>query len=369
MATIDDGNIRSLVREYLKNGTVSGISKGFPEKISDWDVSQVTNMSNLFSFATKFNEPLDKWNVSNVTNMRNMFEYAKQFNQPLNKWNVSKVTNMSMMFTYTKTFNQPLDAWDVSNVTDMSGMFTGAEKFNQPLDAWDVSNVSNMSFMFAQSVAFNQPLNSWNVYNVTDMRYIFNNAKSFNQSTSSWQYNPRVDNSSMIDGSPALNARLYTSPDLREPPSVSNINYDECLICADPLNNDDGPGPSANCFFNCNDVVTLCENGHRVHRGCALNSCAPGTVDTLSQMNIVGYGSINQPLARKNQCPICTKPLLVSCDKFKTVPRVPTNALEIISGGKHRIKRTTKTRKYKKGKRKSRRKNHGTKRRVRKRCM
>ena len=51
----------------------------------------------MFYGAQSFNQPLNKWNVSNVTNMSNMFEEESEFNQPLN-WNTSNVINMCSMF-------------------------------------------------------------------------------------------------------------------------------------------------------------------------------------------------------------------------------------------------------------------------------
>ena len=72
---------------------------------------------------TKYGE-IRNWDVSNVTNMENMFELegAVSFNQPLNNWNVSNVTNMHRMFCAAESFNQPLNNWNVSNVEDMEGM-------------------------------------------------------------------------------------------------------------------------------------------------------------------------------------------------------------------------------------------------------
>ena len=52
-----------------------------------------------------------------------MFQEASSFNQPLNKWNVSNVTDMDDMFLKASSFNQPLNKWDVSNVTTMDDMF------------------------------------------------------------------------------------------------------------------------------------------------------------------------------------------------------------------------------------------------------
>ena len=66
---------------------------------------------------------ISNWDVSNVTNMRWMFYRAHSFNQPLNNWNVSNVTNMMYMFNNAHSFNQPLNNWNVSNVENMLGMF------------------------------------------------------------------------------------------------------------------------------------------------------------------------------------------------------------------------------------------------------
>ena len=63
---------------------------------------------------------IGKWNVSNVTDMGNMFNRAYSFNQPLGDWNVSSVTSMMFMFREASSFNQPIGNWDVSSVTNMS---------------------------------------------------------------------------------------------------------------------------------------------------------------------------------------------------------------------------------------------------------
>ena len=41
--------------------------------IGDWDVSAITDMSELFNGMTKFNEPLSNWVTSSVTTMHSMF--------------------------------------------------------------------------------------------------------------------------------------------------------------------------------------------------------------------------------------------------------------------------------------------------------
>ena len=70
--------------------------------LSKLDISQITNMGNLFTFSL-FDGDVSKWNTSNVTSMVWMFSYAKSFNQALNL-DTSKVTNMDYMFEKTKAF-------------------------------------------------------------------------------------------------------------------------------------------------------------------------------------------------------------------------------------------------------------------------
>ncbi len=124
---ITDDNIREAIRLWSTTKSAALMRYGH---ISSWDVSKVTNMSNLFEGHQTFNEDISAWDVSNVTNMSEMFCKAASFNQPLNEWNVSKVTNMKDFFIEAINFNQSLCDWDVSNVTDMSWMFAMTKTFD-----------------------------------------------------------------------------------------------------------------------------------------------------------------------------------------------------------------------------------------------
>tara|TARA_B100002052_G_scaffold292273_1_gene313589 strand:+ start:678 stop:1211 length:534 start_codon:yes stop_codon:yes gene_type:complete len=126
---LNDKNIHQAVKdylsedEYLKQQVINNYGT-----ISNWDVSQVTNMKNLFQNYTNknyysFNEDISKWNVFNVTDMSWMFYGAENFNQPLNNWDVSNVYSMQEMFIGAESFNQPINNWDVSNVINLVGMY------------------------------------------------------------------------------------------------------------------------------------------------------------------------------------------------------------------------------------------------------
>ena len=156
----------------------------FNEDISSWDVSSVTNMSSMFKSASSFNGDISSWDVSNVTDMSYMFSEALIFNGDISSWDVSRVTDMRYMFSNADSFNGDLPSWDVSSVTDMSYMFSSSD-FNGDISTWDVSSVTNMGGMFTSS-SFNSDLSSWDVSSVTNMELMFYNASIFSGDLSSW---------------------------------------------------------------------------------------------------------------------------------------------------------------------------------------
>ena len=211
--------------------------------IENWDVSSVTNMSDMFAGCKNFNQPLNSWDVSSVTDMSYMFAGCYDFNQPLDSWlinnpnadkiineiygydtfekaratikpingkyhpkykwqlklltldnslnlgdiDTSAITDMSELFYGSEREDfSGIESWDVGSVTDMGWMFVDCDNFNQPLNNWDVSSVVNMSEMFAHCYNFNQPLNNWDVSSVTDMNGVFADCKNFNQPLNNW---------------------------------------------------------------------------------------------------------------------------------------------------------------------------------------
>lgn len=88
---------------------------------------------------------IESWDTSNITNLSETFSYAENFNQDLSNWKTSNVTDMSVTFFNAKKFNSPLDKWDTSNVEKMQSMFYGASEFNQNISKWNVKKVKEHS--------------------------------------------------------------------------------------------------------------------------------------------------------------------------------------------------------------------------------
>jgi surface protein len=146
---------RSIIETITGNvvliGDVSNMfssAKYFRGDVSNWDVSQVTDMNGMFYNTVNFNQnSINKWDTSNVTDMKWMFSYSN-FDQNLNSWNTSKVVDMSYMFYKASNFNQDISGWDTSQVTDMSSMFANTV-FDQDISGWDISQVTNMDKIFS----------------------------------------------------------------------------------------------------------------------------------------------------------------------------------------------------------------------------
>jgi surface protein len=175
--------------------------------INLWDVSGINNMNSLFEETDNFNDGgIGDWNVSNVTDMTDMFLAAFTFNQPIGNWDVSNVTTMIYMFHNATSFNQDISGWDVSGVTShMTRMFRGATAFNQPIGAWNVGNVRYMGEMFQNATAFNQPIGGWDMGNVEGAGSMFQNATAFNQNIGGWNVSNVTVFSDFMAGKTAAN--------------------------------------------------------------------------------------------------------------------------------------------------------------------
>lgn len=131
-------------------------------RVNDWDVSNVINMTDLFR-DSNFNEDISGWDVSNVTIFNQSFR-SSAFNQDIGNWNVSSATIMKNLF-FSTPFNQDIGNWDVSNVTTMQAMFQSNTEFDQDISGWDITNVTTFTnFLLGATLStanYDDLLNGW----------------------------------------------------------------------------------------------------------------------------------------------------------------------------------------------------------------
>jgi surface protein len=111
------------------------------------NLSVMTDMSSMF-YGTQFNGDISNWDVSNITNMADMFRQANNFNQDLSEWDISNVTNTVDMFRSTvlstSNYTKILLGWSQLVVGDFAGLgtvgMTGSETpyCSSAQPAWDI---------------------------------------------------------------------------------------------------------------------------------------------------------------------------------------------------------------------------------------
>lgn len=127
---VEDGNEIADPIKHISYGIKSQYVKKWLSKGYHICTSNVTDMSYLFLwFDSNFNpipsdikSDISDWDTSNVTNMSFMFaggednNVEQKFNQDITNWDTSKVTNMTSMFHNTPKFDRNLNNLDVNKV-------------------------------------------------------------------------------------------------------------------------------------------------------------------------------------------------------------------------------------------------------------
>ena len=153
--------LRNIIED--RNDKFGAGTKRKPINFNDIDVSEITTFQELFKYTDFKYIDISDWDVSNVEDMRNMFFKCEHLQSvgDLYDWNVSNVKYMSRMFYYCKQLKSvgDLSNWDVSDVEDISTMFENCKQLKSVgnLSNWNVSNVKYMSSMFYNSGITNKP--------------------------------------------------------------------------------------------------------------------------------------------------------------------------------------------------------------------
>ena len=185
--------------------------KSLPD-ISKWDTTNVKDMSHMFSYCKSLKSlpDISKWDATNVEYMNSMFNGCKSLKSlpDISKWNTANVKNMNSMFYECSSLKSlpDISKWDTTNVTNMGEMFSYCESLISlpDISKWNTTNVTNMTFMFrdCESLKSLPDISKWNTTNVTSMSWMFSNCSSLKSfpDISKWKLNEELDKQYMFDG-------------------------------------------------------------------------------------------------------------------------------------------------------------------------
>ena len=156
----------------------SGMSNLTTLNISNFDTSQVTNMSSMFSGMSNLTAlDLSNFDTSQAMYMGSMFQGMSNITTlDLSNFDTSKVTSMYAMFSGMSNLTTlSISNFYTSKVTYMSSMFLGMSKLTTlDLSNFDTSQVKYMNYMFSgMSNLTTLNISNFDTSQVTDMSYMF----------------------------------------------------------------------------------------------------------------------------------------------------------------------------------------------------
>lgn len=193
----DMENLFDLILDRSKIGLIENLKP----KVSNWDVSNVTDMSGMFDGLSSFNDDLSFWDVSQVTDFSGMFWNCTSFEgKGLDKWDTSSAKDIHSMFKNCESFNQNLSNWDVSNVDDFGSMFRQCFKMDFDFSNWNVDKMEIASYMFYKCTNFKgKGLDKWNVNKLETSKRMFSGCENLEANLDNWTIPFSCDTTSMFN--------------------------------------------------------------------------------------------------------------------------------------------------------------------------
>jgi surface protein len=138
----------------LDTGGMFYRSYAFNQDLSNWDVSNVTSMSQMFietvdSVKDQLN--IDNWTTTSLQNISGIFGQARGITSSLANWDMSNVTNASNLVG-GGVFNFDVSGWNINGAVNLSGAFRSIS--NQTPQSvidqwnfknWDISQATNLT--------------------------------------------------------------------------------------------------------------------------------------------------------------------------------------------------------------------------------
>ena len=148
---VDTSLITSMYQTFSSSRYLTAVD------VSEWDTSNVTNMSYMFYNCTQLSSAgsFKNFNTSNVTDMSYMFRATVIPTLDLSSFDTTNVTNMSYMINNcTQTTSINVSSFNTENVTTMENMFGNCISLTElNLSNFITSKVTKFSQMFSGCTA------------------------------------------------------------------------------------------------------------------------------------------------------------------------------------------------------------------------
>lgn len=150
--------------------------------IAKWSTKKLNSLDSTFANSSiNDTNVLKNWDVSEVTNLQNIFQYCNNIQNldGLIYWDVAQVIYLdSAFYSCSNLINiKGLRFWNTRNVVYMGSCFQNDTSLTdiESLANWNTSNVKYLSNMFrnCKSVPTFIPLNKWNISNVISHTDVF----------------------------------------------------------------------------------------------------------------------------------------------------------------------------------------------------
>ena len=131
---LTDATFKDAIEQCMRTNPVDGMCTQLPKygAMPTWDVSKVTNMDLAFGSTRKASEGRKRSRKSSATLVK-----FTEFNADLSDWDVSSVTSMRDMFSDCRDFEGVgLEKWNTERVESMEGMFRNCEEFATDISGW-----------------------------------------------------------------------------------------------------------------------------------------------------------------------------------------------------------------------------------------
>lgn len=169
----DKKELVDILRKRLEDQ--SNASEKNPINLNDIDISNITDLSNVFWRVSHLHPKyidISHWDVSNVLDFSNMFNECSTLHSigDISGWNVSSGQDFYNMFNGCKMLKNigDLSDWKMGSAINIKSMFENCKRLTDIGDVgqWVVSNVRNFNFMFKGCEKLKPiDLNNWKIHN------------------------------------------------------------------------------------------------------------------------------------------------------------------------------------------------------------